>query len=606
MQSRPIPFGAELTAEGVRFSLWAPDAERVALVVDAADPFPVERDADGFARVVTPGVSAGARYSWLINDETPIPDPASRFQPDGVFGPSLVVDPAAFAWRQSDWRGRPWEEAVIYEVHVGTATNEGTYDGLRERLDALRDLGVTMIELMPIAETPGSRNWGYDGVLPYAPNEAYGSPDDLKRLIDSAHERGIMVMLDVVYNHFGPSGNYLPLYARSFFTQARQTPWGAAIDFDASHRRAVRDFVICNALYWLDEYQFDGLRLDAVHAIADDSPQHILGELSERAKAAFPDRHIHLVLENEHNSAYWLARDDAGQPRFYSAQWNDDIHHCWHVLLTGESEAYYEDFAQAPLNQLGRCLAEGFAYQGEASPHAGGKLRGERSAHLPPQAFISFLQNHDQVGNRAFGDRLSSLTEPHKLALAHAVLILGPQIPMLFMGEDWSASTPFQFFVDFGDDPDLSAAVRDGRRREFARFSAFSAEEHASSIPDPTDVATFNASTLRWEERMRTPHAQKLQEMRELIALRQTHVTPLLRSGFEGADHVFQNDEGLDVHWRFAAGDLRLFLQFNNTRHVPLDARQRVIWSSAEARDGGYELAPWTGLVTLEARHAGA
>jgi maltooligosyltrehalose trehalohydrolase len=415
-----------------------------------------------------------------------------------------------------------------------------------------------------------------------------------------------MMMLDVVYNHFGPSGNYLPLYANSFFTQARQTPWGAAIDFDASHRRAVREFVICNALYWLDEFRFDGLRLDAVHAIADESPQHVLAELSERAHAAFPDRQIHLVLENERNAAGWLARDPDRRPRFYSAQWNDDIHHCWHVLLTGETEAYYEDFAQQPLAFLGRCLAEGFAYQGEASTHAGGAPRGEASSHLPPQAFVSFLQNHDQVGNRAFGERIAALADPDRLALAHAVLILGPQIPMLFMGEDWSASTPFQFFVDFSDDAQLSDAVREGRRREFARFAAFASEERAKAIPDPTDPATFASSTLRWEERLRAPHAQKLEDMRGLIALRREHVAPLLKSHFKGANYRLHSDDGLDAHWRFGAGELRAFLQFKGTRHVFLHGAQKVIWTTGNVGAGGQTLTPWTGLFTLETKHAGA
>jgi maltooligosyltrehalose trehalohydrolase len=605
MHARPMPFGAELAAEGVRFSLWAPDARQVALVVDGASPVTVDRDHDGFARVVVRDASVGARYEWMIDGETRIPDPASRFQPEGVFGPSLVVDPNAFAWRNTDWRGRPWEEAVIYEAHVGAATTRGTYEGLAERLDSLRDLGVTMIELMPIAEAPGSRNWGYDGVLPYAPNNAYGSPDDLKRLIDSAHERGIMMMLDVVYNHFGPSGNFLPLYAKSFFTEERHTPWGAAIDFDATHRKAVRDFTICNALYWLDEYRFDGLRLDAVHAIADESPQHVLGELAERAHAQFPDRAIHLVLENERNSAQWLARDENRRPRYYTAQWNDDIHHCWHVLTTGETEAYYEDFADAPLTLLGRCLAEGFAYQGEASRHAGGAVRGESSKHLPPQAFVSFLQNHDQIGNRAFGERISALTDPEKLTLAHAVLMLGPQVPMLFMGEDWSASTPFQFFVDFSDDKQLSDAVRDGRRREFAHFAAFSSEERAATIPDPTDVGTFAASTLRWEERLRAPHARKLEEMRGLIALRRQHVEPLLKSEFRGANYRQHGDAGLDVHWRFAAGELRAFLQFDGApRTIAHHASREVIWSSGHDKAGECELTPWTGLFTLEPTHA--
>ena len=598
-----MPFGAELSNDGVRFSLWAPDAQDVAIVIDGAKPRPVARDDDGFALIHVPQARAGTHYQWVIDGRISIPDPASRFQPDGVFGPSLVVDPQNYSWRLPDWRGRPWEEAIIYEVHVGAATTQGTFRGLRERLDALSDLGVTMIELMPIAEVPGHHNWGYDGVLPFSPNAAYGGPDDLKRLIDDAHERGLMVMLDVVYNHFGPSGNFLPLYAARFFTDRHRTPWGDAIDFDQRHRQMVRDFIIHNALYWLEEYRFDGLRLDAVHAIRDESHVHVLAELAGRVRAAFQDRQIHLVLENEHNSAHWLRREPSGKPSWYTAQWSDDIHHAWHVLLTGERDAYYQDFANTPLTLLGRALAEGFAYQGEVSQFAG-RARGEASSHLPPQAFVSFLQNHDQIGNRALGQRLSALTEPSKLAIAHAVLLLSPHIPLLFMGEEWDASTPFLFFVDFAHDDDLASAVREGRRGEFAHFADFAEEARAQEIPDPTSPATFTASVLRWEERIHSPHADRIADMRRLIDLRRKYIVPLLASGSKGAIYRLHEGGGLDVHWRFGVGDLRLFLNIDGSRrHFMLGPMQRVIWQSAHVEINALfvRMPAWSAMVTLEA-----
>jgi maltooligosyltrehalose trehalohydrolase len=602
MSSRhQMPFGAETSAEGVRFSLWAPDAQRVQLIVGNGEPIDAARDEQGFARVTVASAGPGARYEWSIDGQRGIPDPASRYQPDGVFAQSLVTDPLSFVWRDSAWQGRPWAEAVIYEVHVGTATSAGTFDALAERLDAIADLGVTMIELMPIAECPGMRNWGYDGVLPFAPNVAYGTSDDLKRLVDSAHARGLMMMLDVVYNHFGPSGNFLPLYAKSFFTDRHHTPWGSAIDFDANDRRAVRDFVIHNALYWIDEFHFDGLRLDAVHAMKDESEQHVLTEIADAVREKAGARQVHLVLENEHNASRWLKRDAERKPKLYDAQWNDDIHHCWHVLLTGEREAYYEDYVATPLQSLGRCLAEGFAYQGEPSVHAGGKSRGEVSSHLPPEAFVAFLQNHDQIGNRAFGERLSTLADPDHLAIAHALLILSPQIPLLFMGEEWSASTPFQFFVDFSDDPELSRAVREGRRREFARFASFVNQETSARIPDPTAAATFGASTLRWEERIRPPFADTLADMRRLLALRHQHVVPLLKSGFEGGRSELLGDGGLQVTWRFVAGELHFLAQLGpGSLNAPVHSEWETIWSSdfVSTDAGKHSLQGWSAIVS--------
>ncbi len=593
-----MPFGAELSDGGVRFALWAPTASDVALLVDG-ERLEMPQEAEGWRRLFVPKAKAGARYRFLIDGNLEVPDPASRFQPEDLFGPSEVIDPRAYTWKIDDWKGRPWEETVIYEVHIGTATAEGTFASFEKCLPDLAALGITAVEIMPLAEVPGARNWGYDGVLPYAPDATYGTPDDLKRLIDRAHELGLMVFLDVVYNHFGPSGNYLHSYAQSFFTERHQTPWGAAINFDGERSAAVRDFFICNAIYWLDEFYFDGLRLDAVHAIIDDSGLHFLDNLADQVRAHF-GREIHLILENEANEARRLERTDSSTPRTYTAQWADDVHNAWHVLLTGESEGYYEDFADQPVERLGRALAEGFCYQGEHATHLG-RTRGEPSAHLPPQAFIAFLQNHDQIGNRALGERLAHIVPEEKLDLARAALLLSPQIPLLFMGEEWSASAPFQFFVDFPDEQ-LAKAVRDGRRKEFARFASFAG--HEERIPDPTAIETFEGSKPDWSERTRAPHASVLSDMQDLLTLRRAEIVPLLRSEFRGGGFDLPHPEALAVSWRFASGHLRLVMNFGDevVEVVPGES-ERVIWcSETAARDDALiHLSRWTGVMVAGA-----
>lgn len=591
-----MPFGAGIAEGAVQFSLWAPSAPKVTVLIDGAER-PMNAEADGWHRLTDPQARPGSRYRYRIADGLAIPDPASRFQPDDIDGPSLVVDPAAFAWTDGDWRGRPWEEAVIYEAHVGTATPEGTFAALAAKLDHLAELGITALELLPVADFPGDRGWGYDGVLHYAPDHAYGAPDDLKRLVDAAHRRGIMVLLDVVYNHFGPSGNYLPTYAASFFTERHQTLWGAGINFDGDAAAVVRDYFVHNALYWLEEYHFDGLRLDAVHAIADDSSRHVIGELAERVREGLPGRDIHLVLENAANEARWLERDASGRPKLHSAQWTDDTHHAWHRLLTGETDGYYADYDD-PVGLLGRCLAEGFAYQGEFSAHEGA-VRGEASGHLPPSAFVNFLQNHDQVGNRAQGERLGALADPAKLALARAGLLLSPQIPMLFMGEEWQASTPFQYFVDFAD-PDLSRAVRDGRRREFGGFGAFAGE----AVPDPTDPQTFLRSRLDWSEIARAPHADVLAETKALLRLRRERVAPLTKTRFFGGEAQRPTPDTLDVRWSFAGGSLRFIAHFGGGEAVLDDAEAADrIWASPGIETGDrLRLQAWTGAFLVSPR----
>ena len=489
-----MPFGAEVMAQGgVRFRLWAPGASKVELEL-AGRFLPLQAGRDGWYDHLVAAAGAGTLYRYRIDGEVLVPDPASRFQPRDVEGPSQVVAPADYKWSSHTWAGRPWNEAVVYELHVGTFTPEGTYAGAAKKLKHLADLGVTAIELMPLADFAGKRNWGYDGVLPYAPDSVYGKPEDLKALIDAAHSLNLMVLLDVVYNHFGPKGNYLPRYAPQFFTERHKTPWGAAIDFA---NPVVRQYFVHNVLYWLEEYWFDGLRFDAVHAIIDDSKRHILEEI--RANVP-PGKH--LILENDANQARFLGNGK------YTAQWNDDSHHGYHVLATGESDGYYAAYADAPAKHLARCLAEGFAYQGEVSPFSN-EPRGEPSAHLPPSCFVDFLQNHDQVGNRAFGERITTLSEERALKALSAIQLLAPSPPLIFMGEEWGCTQPFLFFCDF--DGELGEAVRNGRREEFARFASFK-----GTIPDPIAEATFRKCVLDWNKRDATwlAHYKKLLQVR--------------------------------------------------------------------------------------------
>jgi malto-oligosyltrehalose trehalohydrolase len=415
-----MPFGAALTRDRARFAIWAPSVDGADVVVDGRR-VPMQRGEHGFFHCFDTRAAPGSRYAFRFDGvEVAVPDPASRFNPDGVHEPSEIVDANAYEWRDGDWRGRPFNDAVIYELHVGTFTPQGTYAAAAERLDYLASLGVTAIELMPLAATPGRWNWGYDGVLPFAPHAPYGRPDDLKRFIDAAHEHRLMVLLDVVYNHFGPEGNYLGHYAQDFFTARHQTPWGNGINFDDRSSAVVRQFFIHNALYWLDEYHFDGLRLDAVHAIIDDSDPSFLRELAAAVHAMPSRRALHLVLENDRNDATLLARDAERRPLEFTAQWNDDFHHALYVLLTAETRGHFADYGE-PGAQLLRALREGFAYQGEHSAHRRG-TRGTASARLPPDAFVNFLQNHDQIGNRPDAARMWALLEPPRMRAAETLL----------------------------------------------------------------------------------------------------------------------------------------------------------------------------------------
>lgn len=546
-----MPFGAEMLCSGaVRFRLWAPRAQRVAVCLEGRGSdscIDMTPAGHGWFEQVCEGVSAGDLYRYRIDNDSVVPDPASRFQPKDVHGPSEVIDPTAFDWGKDEWLGRPWEEAIIYELHVGSFTPQGDFRGVEKHLDHLASLGVTAVELMPVGDFPGACNWGYDGVYPFAPDASYGRPEDLKHLVRKAHALGLMVFLDVVFNHFGPEGNYLNRYASRFFSTKHQTPWGQAINFDGEDSDRVRAFFVHNALYWLEEYRFDGLRLDAVHTIRDDSRPDILEELAA-VIAAGPGarRQVHLVLENDNNAARYLTHG-------YRAQWNDDLHHVLHVLLTGEQDGYYIDYADRPLRRLGRCLAEGFDYQGERSTYREGRRRGETSAHLSPAAFVGFLQNHDQIGNRAFGERLGELTTPDALRAATTLVFLAPQPVLVFMGQEWGCRSAFPFFCDFG--PELAASVVTGRRDEFMRFERFRDPAIRARIPDPQSPETFRAACLDWSEPQRAEGQRWLALHRELLALRRREIVPLIRriGGHAGRWRLLR-EQGLEVVWRLSGG----------------------------------------------------
>ncbi|GHB15932.1 malto-oligosyltrehalose trehalohydrolase [Salinicola rhizosphaerae] len=581
-------YGASIQEGGrTAFRLWAPDAERVDLEIEGRDPLPMTAAKGGDFTVET-DCEVDSRYRYRVfvdGDGVAIPDPASRALAGGVDGQSLVVDPCGHAWQQPNWQGRAWEETVIYEVHLGAC---GGIEGLRRRLPSLVELGVTAIELMPIAECPGRRNWGYDGVQPYAVASYYGTPDALKALIDDVHAHGLMIFLDVVYNHFGPDGNFLGHYASAFFREDLQTPWGGAIDF---RKPPVRRYFIDNALMWLLDYRFDGLRFDAVHAISE---RDFLVELGQTIRHWIPrDRHCHLILENEHNQASLL------EPALYDAQWADDWHNVMHVLLTGEREGYYADFVASATDKLVTVLGEGFLFQGQRSRK--GEPRGEPSGHLPPTAFVDFLQNHDQVGNRALGDRLVHLTPPEALSAATLALLLSPSIPLLFMGEEWGSTRPFLFFTDHRDA--LADAVREGRRREFAEFSAFEDPAQRERIPDPNAESTFLASCLDDAEAERPANQAVRARYREWLGLRHRHLVPRL-AGSRALGARALGDKAVTAVWCLGDGAvLTLALNLSNAV-VRLDdpPRSAPLATSRTGNEGALEsgeLAPLQAAVWL-------
>jgi maltooligosyltrehalose trehalohydrolase len=570
--------GPSFEDDGIRFRLWAPGEKRVQLVLEGRGPVAMERIGNGFFETFVKGVRGGARYMFALSDGQRVPDPASRFQPDDANGPSEAIDPREYRWRIS-WPGREWNDIVLYELHVGAFSPEGTFAGAALKLDHLADLGATAVEIMPVSDFKGRWNWGYDGAFPYAPDASYGRPEDFKAFVEAAQERGIAVLLDVVYSHFGPEGNFLPLYAPDFFTSRHKTPWGDAIQFDGPNSRPVRDFFIENAEYWIEEFHLDGLRFDAVHAIKDDTRPDLLDELAMRLRARF-SRPVHLVLENEANDPRRLTRH-GDKPDFYTAQWNDDIHHVLHVAARHESSGYYA--AYGPTKLLGKAIAEGFAYQGEMMPYRDAP-RGGPSAGLPPTAFVSFIQNHDQIGNRAFGERLNSLAPREAIRALASVYLLAPQIPMVFMGEEWGATQPFLFFCDYHGE--LADAVRSGRRAEFSRFPEFSKPEQVAKIPDPSAEPTFLASKLDWSR----VDAGHLAFYRELLKTRRDFIRRLLPSIQHGGDALAVGEQALRVIWR--AGARRLVLEANLSsspvEFPPLELRP--FWLCGDA---GAKFGPW-------------
>ncbi|WP_448092693.1 malto-oligosyltrehalose trehalohydrolase [Pseudomonas lini] len=577
------PHGAiMLDAEHTRFALWAPDAFFVSLELEDGQSLPLLPQADGWF-VIKTRCPAGTRYRYNIDGELEVPDPASRAQAGDIDSHSVVVDPLAYRWQHSAWQGRPWNEAVIYELHVGAL---GGFSQVEQHLEHLVELGITAIELMPLAQFPGERNWGYDGVLLYAPQASYGSPEQLKHLIDTAHGHGLAVILDVVYNHFGPDGNYLHRYAEGFFREDQHTPWGAAIDF---RRREVRDFFIDNALMWLLEYRFDGLRLDAVHAIEDpDFLQELAQRVRRQTDAA---RHVWLMAENEHNQASLLEQG-------FDAQWNDDGHNALHVLLTGETDAYYADYAEQPTEQLARCLSQGFVFQGHITRH--GTPRGEPSGHLPPTAFVLFLQNHDQIGNRAFGERLHQLAHPDALYAATALLLLSPMIPLMFMGDEFAAEQPFLFFTSHHGE--LAERVREGRRNEFAAFSAFADPHKREQIPDPNATQTFEASRPTLTTSRQSPIYALY---RQLLQIRHRHIIPHL-PGAQALGAQVLAEGAVTARWRLGDGSqLRIDLNLSDAPVVHTPQADATLLFEHPPQSAGLlnqgMLAPYCALVSLTA-----
>ncbi|MEJ8574221.1 malto-oligosyltrehalose trehalohydrolase [Microbaculum marinum] len=552
----PKTWGSEFVGAGtVRFRIWAPEEAGVSLRLEGRDR-PMTKADDGWFETTVDDARPGQPYSFILDDGFAVPDPASRAQADDVHGPSVLVDPRSYRWQHAGWSGRDWEEAVIYELHVGTFTPEGTLRAARGKLQHLAETGITAVELMPVAQFSGRRGWGYDGVLYYAPHNAYGTPDDLKAFVDAAHGLGLMVLLDVVYNHFGPDGNYLHRTARRFFHEDIQTPWGAAIAYE---REPVRRFIVENALYWLEEFNLDGLRLDAIDHVRDEASEtEILVEIAAAVRARDWGRQVHLTTEDNRNITRLHERAEDGSVPLYTAEWNDDVHNVAHVIATGEVDGYYTDFAEDHWGKFARALAEGFAYQGETSPHGGGTPRGAPSAHLPPTAFVDFLQNHDQTGNRAFGERLLVLADRDMVRALTAILLLSPHVPLLFMGEEFAETRPFCFFTDFHGD--LADAVRKGRRREFAGFGAFQGDEaELTHIPDPNAPETFAASRLDWDK-LETGEGREWHAfVRTLLDIRQREIVPLLKQASGNCGTVVLAEEGLVcVDWRLGGAVLSL------------------------------------------------
>jgi maltooligosyltrehalose trehalohydrolase len=524
MSWRPT-LGARPEAAGVRFRVWAHDKQTVEVVPAGTDSpaFPLEKQPDGFFTGLIPGLAPGARYGYRVDGRGPFPDPASRYQPEGPHGPSEVIDPSAFAWTDAGWPGVMPADLILHELHVGTFSPEGTFEGVTRRLPELAELGVTAIELLPVADFPGWRGWGYDGVDLFAPTRCYGRPEDLRRLVDEAHRLGLAVILDVVYNHFGPDGNYLAQFTADYFSSRHRTPWGPAINLDGEHSPVVRAFLIENALYWLHEFHMDGLRLDATHYLYDDGPRVFLAELTATIRESIPVRPVHLIAEDPRNLAAMIQAESEGGWGL-DGLWSDDFHHELRRYLVGDFEGVFQDF-QGTTDGVARAINRGWLFCGEYSSFRG-YHRGTDPTGLGPRAFVFFIQNHDRIGNRALGERLNHQVDLPTYRAATALLLCTAATPLLFMGQEWAASAPFLFFTDHN--AELGRLVKEGRRREFGDYAAFADPAQLARIPDIQAEETFLACKLDWSERNREPHASTLHLYRALLELRRTE--PALRA----------------------------------------------------------------------------
>ncbi|CAM6381523.1 malto-oligosyltrehalose trehalohydrolase [Enterobacter cloacae] len=547
-------WGAEfISGDVVRFRVWAEGQQQLTLRLAERD-LSMTAVGNGWFQIDVPGVTHGTEYQFVLQDGMAVPDPASRAQKGDVNGPSVVIDPGRYQPINPDWAGRPWEETVIYELHIGTFTPQGTFRAAIDKLPYLAELGITQLEVMPVSQFGGSRGWGYDGVLLYAPHSAYGTPEDFHAFIDAAHGLGLSVVLDIVLNHFGPEGNYLPLLSPAFFDAQRMTPWGNGIAYE---REPVRHYILDAPLFWLTEYRLDGLRFDAIDQIKDTASKHILQQIAETIREALPDRHIHLTTEDSRNVIFLHPRDEKGATPLFTAEWNDDFHNAAHVFATGETHAYYQDFAFEPEKKFARALAEGFVYQGEVSLQTG-HSRGVECHTQPPTFFVDFIQNHDQTGNRAQGERLITLAGADKTRVLLAALLLSPHIPLLFMGEEYGETNPFLFFTDFHGD--LAKAVREGRAKEFTGHSG-----HDGDVPDPNDEQTFARSKLDWHNVTTAQGKSWLRFTRSLLVLRHRYLVPLLRPGGTVEGKIVKTAPGMvAVSWSFPTGTLSLALNIGN------------------------------------------
>ena len=593
---RRFPIGAELQAGQAHLRVWAPRCRRVAVVIDgsARPEIALSAEGNGYFSGAAAGLGGGGRYRFRLDDQEKLyPDPASRFQPEGPGGPSEVIEPRAFVWRDDDWRGVSPRGQVIYELHVGTFTAEGTYAAAAERLESLGALGVTLIELMPLADAPGRFGWGYDGVNLWAPNRLYGRPDDLRRFVAAAHAVGIGVILDVVYNHIGPNENYLGCFSAGYFTDRHQNEWGAAINFDGNNATPSREFFIENAGYWVEEFHLDGLRLDATQAIVDASPDHVLAAIGRRVRLAAKGRGTYVVSENEPQETR-LVRPPDGPPdeRGYGldALWNDDFHHTALVALTGHNEAYYTDYRGAP-QELLSAIRWGFLYQGQHYKWQK-RPRGTPSLDLAAERFVLYLENHDQVANSGLGARLSTLTAPDRLRAMTALLLLAPGTPMLFQGQEFGSTRPFLYFADH--DEELARAVAKGRREFLAQFPSLADPEVQQRIPDPAAPETFAACKLDWGERDR--HRQLWDLHRDLLRLRRQEPAFAAQDLTRLFTAVLGAEAMLLRYW-CASGDRLLLVNLGTDLHLdvapepllapPRGAAWRTLWSSEDPRYGG-------------------